>query len=121
MTYLKKIGKFLLTTFGSIIILGLVLNTLYYFDIINNNVYNIMKMIIVLIVLFINAFFLGKESLKYGIVEGLKLGAFFLLIMFVLKLIINSGFDIRTLIYTFIILLTTSLGAIIGINKKEKK
>lgn len=119
MNYLKKIGKFILITFGSIIILGLILNTLYYFDVINNNIYNIMKMVIVLGVLFINALFLGKSSNKYGIVEGLKLGAIFLLVMIILKLITNSSFDIRTFIYSFIILLTTSVGAVIGINKKD--
>lgn len=80
-----------------------------------------MKLVIVLLILFINAFLLGKSSSKYGLVEGLKLGAIFLLIMIILKMITSSAFDIRTLIYSFIILLTTSVGAIIGINKKEKK
>ena len=121
MSYLKKIGKFILITFISIIVLGLLLNTLYYFDIISNNVYNIMKMIIVLGSLFINSLFLGKASLKHGIVEGLKLGAIFLLVMVILKIITNSAFDIRTGIYSIIILLTTRMGAVIGINRKEKK
>lgn len=121
MNYLKKLGKFLLIIFSSILILGLLLNTLYYFDIVNNNIYNIMKMVIVLICLFVNAFLLGKGSLKYGFVEGLKLGAIFLLVMVILKTITNSPFDIRTIIYSIIILLTTSVGAVIGINKKEKK
>ena len=119
MNYLKKIGKFILITFVSIIILGLILNTLYYFDVISNNIYNIIKMVIVLGVLFINALFLGKSSNKYGIVEGLKLGTIFLLVMIILKLITSSSFDIRTFIYSFIILLTTSVGAVIGINKKD--
>ena len=121
MNYLKKLGKFLLIIFSSILILGLLLNTLYYFDIVNNNIYNIMKMVIVLICLFVNAFLLGKGSLKHGIVEGLKLGAIFLLVMIILKTITNSPFDIRTIIYSIIILLTTSVGAVISINKKEKK
>lgn len=121
MNYLKKIGKFTLTTLISIIILGLILNTLYYFNIINNNIYNLMKMLIVLLILFINAFLLGKSSSKYGLVEGLKLGGIFLIVMIILKLITNSTFDIRTFIYSIIILLTTSVGAIIGINRKEKK
>ena len=43
MNYLKKIGKILLITFISIVILGLILNTLYYFDIISNNIYNITR------------------------------------------------------------------------------
>ncbi|HIT38320.1 MAG TPA: TIGR04086 family membrane protein [Candidatus Onthousia faecipullorum] len=121
MDYLKKIGKVSLFTFISIIILGLLLNTLYYFDIISNNVYNIAKMIIVLVILFINALLLGKSSDKYGLVEGLKLGGIFLLIMVILKITLNSSFDIRTLIYSIIVLLTTSVGAIIGINKKDAK
>ena len=121
MNYLKKIGKFTLTTLISIVVLGLILNTLYYFNIINNNIYNTMKLIIVLLTLFINAFLLGKSSSKYGIVEGLKLGAIFLFTMIILKLITRNTFDIRTLIYSIIILLTTSVGAVIGINRKEKK
>lgn len=121
MNYLKNIGKVILITFSSIIILGFLLNILYYFDIIGNNIYNIMKMVIVLLCLFVNAYLLGKASLKHGIVEGLKLGAIFLLIIIILKTITNSPFDIRTIIYSIIILLTTSVGAVIGINKKEKK
>lgn len=121
MNYLKKIGKILLITVSSILILGLILNTLYYFDVISNNIYNIAKMLIVLIVLFINALLLGKNSNKYGILEGIKLGGIFLLIMVILKVVLNSSFDIRTLIYSIIILLTTSVGAVIGINKKDSK
>lgn len=121
MAYLKKIGKVLLITFSSIIVLGLLLNTLYYFDIISNNIYNIMKMVIVLLTLFINALILGKNTDKYGILEGLKLGASFLLVMMIIKVITNNAFDIRTVIYSLIIILTTSIGSIIGINKLQKK
>lgn len=119
MDYLKKLGKIIITSLLSIIILGFILTTLYYFDIISNNVYNIMKMVIVLISLFINAFFLGKNSSKYGLVEGLKLGAIILIIMFIMKIFTKSSFDIRTIIYSIIILLTTSIASVIGINKKE--
>ena len=121
MNYLKRLGKVILFTLLSIIILGLLLNTLYYFDIISNNIYNIMKMIIVLATLFINALILGKNIDKYGILEGLKLGAIFILIMIIIKIITNSTFDIRTFIYSIIIILTTSIGSIIGINKLQKK
>lgn len=119
MNYLKKLGKIIITTLLSIIILGFILTILYYFDIINNNIYNIMKMVIVILSLFINAFFLGKNSTKYGLVEGLKLGAIFLIIMFIIKIFTSNSFDIRTVIYGIIILLTTSIGSVIGINKKE--
>ncbi len=119
MNYLKRLGKIIVTTILSIIILGFILTTLYYFDIISNNIYNIMKMVIVLLSLFINAFFLGKNSSKYGLVEGLKLGAIVLIIMFIMKIFTSSSFDIRTVIYSIIILLTTSIASVIGINRKE--
>ena len=121
MNYLKRLGKIIVTTILSIIILGFILTTLYYFDIISNNIYNIMKMIIILASLFINAFILGKKCEKYGLVEGLKLGGIFLLIMIIIKLVTNNSFDIRTFIYGVIILLTTSIGSVIGINNKQEK
>ena len=121
MNYLKKIGKILGSAFLSILVLGLILSTLYYFDLINNNVYNISKMLIVLISLFTYSYLLGKHSEKYGLIEGLKLGAFFLIIMILIKIIINDAFNIRTIIYIIIILLTTGIGGVLGINKKEKK
>ena len=121
MNYLKKLCKIVITTILSIIILGFILTILYYFDVINNNIYNIIKMIIVLLSLFINAYLLGKSSTKYGLVEGLKLGGIILIIMLILKITTNSSFDIRTIIYSIILLLTSSIGSIIGINKKENK
>ena len=119
MNYLKKIGKFTLTLLLSIMILCFILSIFYYYDIINNNIYNIMKLIIVIATLFINAILLGKNTNKYGLVEGLKLGGIFIIIMIIIKAIFNSNFDIRFFIYSIIILLTTSVGSIIGINKKE--
>ena len=121
MNYLKKIGKILGGTFLSIIILGLILNIFYYFDLISNNVYNISKMLIILISLFIYSYLLGKYSEKYGLIEGLKLGSFFLIIMILIKILINDSFSIRTILYIIIILLTTGIGGVLGINKKEKK
>ncbi len=119
MNYLKKIGKFTLTLLLSIMILCFLLSIFYCYDIINNNIYNIMKLIIVIATLFINAILLGKNTNKYGLVEGLKLGGIFIIIMIIIKAIFNSNFDIRFFIYSIIILLTTSVGSIIGINKKE--
>lgn len=117
--YLKKLARSIFTSLISIIILGFILTIFYYFNIIDNNIYNVLKMIIILGSLFINAFILGSKSSKYGIVEGLKLGAIFLLIISIIKLVINSSFDIKTLLYFIIILLSTSTASIIGINKKK--
>ena len=121
MNYIKKLGLSFLITLLSIFILSLLLTTFYYFNLINSNVYNILKLAIIIFVLFINSIILGKKAPKYGLLEGLKLGTFFLIIMLVITSLTKTNFSIRTFIYSIIILLTTGVGGVIGINKKEKK
>lgn len=121
MNYLKKILKFFLTTLISIAVSSLILTVIYYFDIINGNTYNIIKMGIVIISLLVNSFLLGKNSNKYGLVEGLKLGGLFLILTLIISAVTKTSFGIRTLIYSIIILLTTGAGAVIGINRKVSK
>ena len=84
MKYLKRFAKILLFIFMNLLILGFILSTLYYFNIINKNIYNIMKITITLIILFTSAFLSAKKCEKYGIIEGIKIGIIFL---FTVKLI----------------------------------
>mgnify|MGYP004531731137 FL=1 len=121
MNYLKKIGKYFLSSLISILILSFLLSFLYYFNVISSSIYNIFKMIIIVLPLFINSLLLGKESSKYGLMEGIKLGALFLVFILVLQAITKTSINIKSFIYYVIILLTTGLGAVIGINNQEKK
>ncbi len=120
MSYLKRLGKFILISGICIIVLGIILNTLYFFDIISSNIYNIMKLIIVLGTLFVNALLFGKNSKENGFILGLKLGAIYLVFMIIVKLVVSSSFDKRTFLYSLIILLVTSIGSFSGIRKKKK-
>ena len=73
MTYIKKYGLRLIYTIISILISLLLVTCLYYFNIIGNNTYKFLKIIIILFNIFISSFILGKNSISKGYLEGIKL------------------------------------------------
>ena len=99
-------------------IVNTIYSDLYYFNVISPTAYNIIKIIVLLITLFINGFLLGKNSQKKGYLEGIKLSIPLVLLFFIITLI-NKSFTLKILLYYIIIILTTSFGSMIGINKKK--
>ena len=118
MTYIKKYLIFLSTTTISIIILLFLLTIFYYFNIINNQTYNILKIVILIISIFFNSLFLGKKTKSKGYLEGLKL-SLPLIVISLIPTIILSKFTFSILIYYVIIMTTGALGSMIGINMKK--
>ena len=118
MTFIKKYLIHLLTTILSIIITLLLLTTLYYFNIINESTYNILKIVILLISIFFNSLLLGRKAKNKGYLEGIKL-SLILIVLFLIPTVILSNFNIKVLIYYLIMILTSSLGSMIGINMKK--
>ena len=118
MDYIKSLAKSFIITIISIIIASLLLTCLYYFNVIDSNIYNVTKLIIVLGSIFINSIILGRKSKKYGLVEGLKLGGIFLIAMIITLTFTKDNFGLNTFVYSIIILLTAGVGGVIGINKK---
>ena len=105
MSYLKKYGLRLLYTIISILLSLLLVTSLYYFNIISNNTYKFLKIIIILINIFISSFLLGKKSIKKGYLEGIKLAIIIIPIFFILTLLVNETFNLKNIIYYLIIYL----------------
>ena len=120
MTYIKKYGLRLIYTIISILISLLLVTCLYYFNIIGNNTYKFLKIIIILFNIFISSFILGKNSISKGYLEGIKLAIIIIPIFFILTLITNEVFNLRSLLYYLIILITSTFGGMVGISKKKK-
>ena len=116
---IKKYLKYLGILLVSIIIPIFILTIFNYFDIFNNNIIDIFKLIITLISLFINSYFLGKNSKSKGYIEGLKFGTIFILLILLFNLILIREFTIKIIIYYILILITSMVGSTIGINKKK--
>ena len=118
MTYIKKYLIFLSTTILSIILFLFLLTILYYFNIINETTYNILKIVSLIISIFFNSLFLGKKAKNKGYLEGIKL-ILPLIVISLIPTIILSKFTISILIYYLIMLISGSLGSMIGINMKK--
>jgi len=117
------IKKYLIS-FGYSIIIILVatflLTVLNYFGILNNDITNIFKLIIPIISLFVGAYIIGKNSNKKGYIEGIKYGLMCVILMIVLSIIIEkTNFNITSLIYYLILLISSTFGSMIGINRKK--
>ena len=119
MIYLKKYGKCTLYTLLSIIISISILTLLYHFNIISPTINKCLKIISLLICIFINSFILGKKSNKQGYLEGIKLGIIIIIIFLLLALILKLKLKPRVILYYIIILITATLGSMLGINKKK--
>ena len=106
-----------------IIIIGLfissiIINTLYYFDIVSNNVIKYLKMFLGISIFFISGLYIGKKSTFKGYINGLKL-SMIIVILFILLGIIFKNINVLRIVYYLITTTCITFGAMIGISKKE--
>ena len=116
--YLKILSKGLLTTIIIFIILSLILTLLNYFNLLNNMVLTICKMVIPLLSIVTGSFISGKKTIKNGWISGLINGLIITLFIFILSLIIKD-FEFKNLIFFIIIIITSTFGSMLGINAKK--
>lgn len=114
----KKILNSLLTFFIIIITGTLVITIFNYFNILGSNIISIMRLILPVIAMFISSYRLGKVSDKKGYLEGLKFGGIVTLIFTILVILLDK-LELRSLIYYLILLLTSVMSSMVGINRKK--
>ena len=118
MKIIKKYLTTLLSIILSILLITLILTTFYYYDLISTDTYKFLKIGTLLITLLLNSIIIGKNSIKKGYLDGIKLGVL-LIIFCTLVTIVNKSISIKLILYNIIILITTTFGSIIGINTKK--
>ena len=118
MKSVKKYITTLLSIMLSILIITLILTTFYYYDLISTDTYKYLKIGTLNITLLLNSIVIGKNSIKNGYLDGIKLGIM-LIIFCTLVTIMNKSISIKLILYNIIILITTTFGSIIGINTKK--
>ncbi len=104
--------------FGIFFILTFLTTILNYFNLINNNVIKILKLIIPIISIFIASYKLGNNSKQKGYLEGIKIGITIISI-FIIAIILLDKISIKSLLYYIILLLTSILSSTLGINRKK--
>ena len=107
---LKSLGLFA----GIILISTILLTIIDYFSLFNTS---ILKLIIPILSIFISSFIIGKKTTKLGYLSGIKLSLLIIIIFIILVLLLDK-FTIKSLIYYLILLLTSTLGSMIGNIKK---
>ena len=116
---IKKYLRSYLYTF-SIIFISYILITLFsYFNIFNTTIINVLKLFTIVISIFIGSFIIGKKSLKKGYLEGLKYSLIFVLLILIINIIFIRYFNIKLIIYYLIIIISSILGSMFGINYKK--
>lgn len=114
---IKKILNSLFTFFIIILVGNLFLTLFNYFNIFSPKILSILKLILPITAIIISSYKLGKQSEKKGYIEGLKLGLIIILI-FSLFILLLDKFELKSLLYYIILLITSSLSSMIGINRK---
>ncbi|MDD4036030.1 MAG: TIGR04086 family membrane protein [Bacilli bacterium] len=114
--YLKIIGYMI----GIILIFTFLITILNYFNILSTLTISYLKLIIVLITAFSSGILVGKSSIKKGWLEGLKLGISIVVLMILFSYLgLGKSLAYKNIIYYIIIIITTILGGMIGINRKK--
>ena len=112
--YLKCYGYL----FGMIIVMTLNLSLINYFVKIPSTV---IKILIPIISLFISSVFLGKSIQEKGYIEGIKFGMGYLIVSMIIKVILGTGFNYKAVIIYILMLFSSIIGSMIGINTKKSK
>ena len=118
MKNLKKLLKATIYWIVSLLIFALLINTLNYLNIINYKTLQILKIIFSLISIFIGGFIIGKNAVKKGWIEGLKFGILIAIIFLLISLVLKT-LALDKIIYIILIIIVSTFGSIIGINKKH--
>jgi len=117
---LKRYGK-TIGIFGVfLIIFAAILSCFNVFNLMYSKSTDIVIMIGMVLSLFLIGFSYGKKAEKKGFLEGLKIGiCFILLLVFINLIFYQTGFSIERIIYYTVLILSSTLGSMIGINKKN--
>ena len=120
MTWIKKVFKCYIYIIGSILFLTIISTLLNYFDILNSKILSIINFIIPIFSLALGGFIIGKNSLKNGWLEGIKIGIIFALIILLFNIIIVHNINIKDIVFYGLLIISSIMGSMIGINQKEK-
>ncbi len=118
MNYLKA----LIISFGGIILTTIITTLLYYFDIISTNFVSILNIAIPIVFILLGTIYLGIKTIKKGWLAGVKYGALFIIIITIINFVFyHNPYKMTNILYYFIIILTSILGSMLGINLKKSE
>lgn len=115
---IKNFLKAMIIVIILLFISSFIINILYYFDIISNNLVKYLKMFLAIFSFFISGVYIGKKSISKGYINGLKLSLIIIILFLILGIIFNN-IKLSRIIYYLLIMVSVTFGSMIGISKKE--
>lgn len=119
-------NKYLKYLKGLILVLGvlfsstLIISILYYLNILNDGFNNYLLLLSSFISMLVGGIYIGLRSKEKGYIEGLKIGLISIFILMILSIILyKTNINSKNIIYYLILLSSSILGSMIGINKKK--
>ena len=121
MDFIKYLKTLLYVTIGTFFF-NLILTLLYYFNIIGANVNSYLKLIFMAIIMITGGLMIGLKADKKGWLEGIKIGGIVICLMFLVSYLgFDKSLNIKSIIYYVLLILSSMLGSVIGINKKSSQ
>lgn len=113
---MKKYLKIVLVPTISILTIPFIFSLANLFKI---SIHPLVYLIITILIMFITGILTGLICEEKAYLKGIALGTIICLVMFLLSFIFRSNHSLYILIYYLIIIASTTLGAMIGVNKKK--
>ncbi len=121
MKTLKKYGKTLGIFLGMVLLLCAILACFNLGDILYTKSTDIIIMVGMILIFAFIGFTFGKKAPAKGYLEGLKIGVSLIFLLVIINLLFyQTGFSLSRFIYYVVLILSSTLGSMIGINRKEK-
>ena len=101
-------------------VFAFLLGVLQNFNLFYGKVSEIFMFIYMAILFFIIGFLVGKKATHKGYLEGIKIGLSLIFILVVINVLFyQTGFSLERTIYYFILILSSTMGSMIGISKQS--
>lgn len=113
-----KIFKSIVLWLSLIIIFTLITTILNYFDLLSNNILNILKSIFFIIINIVIGIYNGKNTNEKGYLCGIKLSLVLVFISIILSLLNPNENILLQIVYYIMTSLLIIIGSVIGINLK---
>ncbi len=115
--YIKPIIYFYITLLSYLIII----TTLNYFNIVNYKTVSLISFIVTILLFMMVGFMSALRSNKKGYINGLIVGGFNIILFLFLAFILGTNPKLNIVIYFLILLLSSTIGGMFGINYKNKE
>ena len=112
----KDILKTMLGFIGFLFLYVLIITIFNYFDILGSKSTNIINFIFITSIMFTSGFYLATKYTSKGYKAGLIMGIVNLGLLLIISLILRSEISGSTLLYLLILLLSSTIGGMAGIN-----